>query len=136
MAFLGTPAILTGAYKILKILGGGIVKHFERKDKLKETLHVAEIKRVQSLDEHAAQIDLISVKNRGWKDEYLLLLTTSILIGAFIPYFVPHIQVGIGVLKTYPEQYWWALAAVYIDSLGFRQMARKAIEAYTIKRFK
>lgn len=101
---------------------------------------VAKIERIKSGDEHAASLDRESIKQRGWKDDYLLLLTTLPLVLLFIGPLVgvdfqTPVKDGFTALKETPEYYWYALAIVYIDTFGFRRMLRVAFENWVTKKF-
>lgn len=122
----------------------GVKGHFERKQELQKAEHEAHIKRIAEGDAHAARLDEISIAQRGWKDEYLLLLTTLPLVLLFA---APLLQLqsveglqaaviaGFEALKLTPEYYWYALAIIYIDTFGFRRMLRVAFEAFVKKKF-
>ncbi|WKD48338.1 hypothetical protein [Microbulbifer spongiae] len=115
---------------------------------LKKAANNARIARAQSGDDHAAAMDLESAGQRGWKDDYLLLLTTLPMVLLFAaPLFelvmATHyqrgdlqraVQAGFSALKATPEFYWWGLGAVYIDTFGFRRMLRTAVETWAGQR--
>ena len=110
-------------------------KRQERQDALEKAVTDAQTKRIEQGDASAADLDAISLKNRGWKDDYLIVLTTVPLILAFIPDFAPYVAAGFDALKqNVPEYYWYALAMVYIDTFGFRRMLRVAFEHWMSKR--
>ena len=137
LPLITAPVLFKGIWKICKLIGKGVVDHFERKDELKDAKHKAEVSRIARIDEQQGEIDLISVQNRGWKDEYLLLLTTIPFIGVFFPTIRPWVADGfLAMQTTIPEYYWYALAAVYIDALGFRQLCRAGIETFIGMRIK
>ncbi|GAB2650576.1 hypothetical protein [Vibrio panuliri] len=110
-------------------------KRQERQDQLEQAVTDAQTKRIEQGDASAADLDAISLKGRGWKDEYLLVLTTAPLILTFIPDFAPYVAEGFAALKeNVPEYFWYALAMVYIDTFGFRRMLRVAFEHWINKR--
>ncbi|PKH05237.1 hypothetical protein [Moritella sp. Urea-trap-13] len=74
------------------------------------------------------------MNDRGWKDEYLLLLTTAPLILCSLPDYADYVNQGFTALDTVPEYYWYGLAMVYIDTFGFRRMLRTAMEQWVNKR--
>ena len=49
---------------------------------------------------NAAKLDEISLNGRGWKDEYLLLLTTAPLILCFIPDYANYVSLGFAILDA------------------------------------
>lgn len=122
----------------------GVKGHFERKHELKQAEHEAHIKRIAEGDAHASRLDEISISQRGWKDEYLLLLTTLPLVLLFAAPLLQLTSVagiqaaviaGFEALALTPEYYWYALAIIYIDTFGFRRMLRVAFEAFVRKKF-
>ncbi|WP_299940123.1 hypothetical protein [uncultured Microbulbifer sp.] len=142
-----------------KFIFGGLMDHFKHKREVKSEerrgeLQIkrartdAQIKRAHSGDEHAAAMDLESAGQRGWKDDYLLLLTTLPMVLLFVAplfelaiaesYQIGDLQAavnaGFHALKSTPEFYWWGLAAVYIDTFGFRRMLRQVVEGWARKR--
>lgn len=106
----------------------------ERKDKVEQAKTDAQIKRLQSGDESAAKLDELSIKQRGWKDEYLLILTTLPLGLSFIPDWAHIVDAGFSALDGVPEYYWYALGMIYVDTFGFRRMVRIAFEHWLQKK--
>lgn len=114
---------------------------------LKKANNQARIQRAQSGDDHAAAMDRASAGQRGWKDDFLLLLTTlPVLLLFAAPIYElwiaetyrpgdlqAAVMAGFTALKATPEYYWWALAAIYIDTFGFRRMLRTAVETWAGK---
>ena len=88
----------------------------------------ATIKRIDEGDAHAARLDEVYLRTRGWKDEYLLLLGTIPVIMCFVPEWVDHATDGFTALGQLPEWYKWVLLGIYIDTFGFRRMLRQALE--------
>jgi len=105
------------------------------KAKIKEAKVDAQIKRIQQGDETASDMDILSVKDRGWKDEYLLIVVTTPLILVFFPNMVSYIEEGFLALEKVPEWYMWILLGVFIDTFGFRRILRNTLQAYLDKRF-
>jgi hypothetical protein len=110
----------------------------------------AQIKRVVEGDGHAAGMDQGSLGQRGWKDDYLLILTTMPIVLLFVGplwemVFMAATYVkgdltlavlgGFTAMGTTPEYYWYALGMIYIDTFGFRRMLRVAIEGWAKKKF-
>ncbi|MFA0810848.1 hypothetical protein [Microbulbifer epialgicus] len=152
-------SISMGALAAGKFIFGGLMDHFKHKREVKSEERRAEleirrarteaqIKRVNDGDAHAAAMDLASAGQRGWKDDYLLILTTLPMVVLFIaPLFElaiaqsyqtgdlqAAVDAGFHSLKSTPEYYWWGLAAVYIDTFGFRRMLRQVVEGWATKR--
>jgi hypothetical protein len=130
------PAIAKGLFG----LGGQYMdnKRADKKQKheLKAAVTKSAIDRAKEGNLSAAELDKISLSDRGWKDEYLLIITTLPVILSFFPSMVTDIQAGFAALETMPEYYWYALAMIYIDTLGFRRMLRTVIAKYMDKAVK
>lgn len=108
----------------------------ERADKLEDAKVTGAIKRIENGDNNAAKLDELSIATRGWKDEYLLILTTAPVILCFVPDYSHYVKQGFDVLKeSVPEYYWYALALIYIDTFGFRRMLRVAVEHWLNKKY-
>lgn len=125
------------------VTGGISAFNAERKNKadaikqageLKAAIATAKTKRAAEGDKNAATLDELSIAQRGWKDEYLLLITTAPLILCFLPDYADYVNQGFTALETVPEYYWYGLAMVYIDTFGFRRMLRTALEQWVNKR--
>lgn len=122
---------------VAKIVAGPIARWQE----LKVVKHAAEVKRLTQGDEAATELDRLSIQQRGWKDDYLLLITTAPLVLVFVgPLFgieglEEAVQQGFAALAAMPEYYWYALAIIYIDTFGFRRMLRVAVEHWLESKF-
>jgi hypothetical protein len=58
----------------------------------------------------------------SWKDEYLLVIFSIPLVGAFIPDLVPHMMAGFEALDKMPEWYQYAISGMVAASFGIRGM--------------
>lgn len=115
---------------------------------LKLTRTRATIQRAQSNDASAADLDMYAKQNAGWKDDWLLIITTlPLAIIVFAPiielFFMmqsgtPYVSgaasaaiiAGLNTLNGLPNWYLGVLGLVYVDTFGFRRMLRLAIEKY------
>ena len=122
----------------------------KRWQETKRVQHQANIDRIVAGDNNAAMLDEASIASRGWKDDYLLLLTTAPVFLMFfspiielifldIPYekglIVHTIKESFDTLNVLPEYYWYALALIYIDTFGFRRMLRVAVDKWLSSKF-
>lgn len=135
------PAALVG---LGKLVVDGIQGYVQRRQELKQAEHQAKLKRIAEGDAHAARLDELSIAQRGWKDDYLLIITTLPVVLLFA---APLMEVstpgeiqsavteGFEALKKTPEYYWYALGLIYIDTFGFRRMLRVAFEGWIKKKF-
>lgn len=121
-------------WTLLTALVTGGLDTFRQVRKNKADEIVAKTQRAVSGDKSAATLDNQSIAQRGWKDEYLLLITTAPLILCFLPDYSHYVELGFESLKKVPEYYWYGLGMVYIDTFGFRQMLRMAFEQWLSKR--
>ncbi|GAB3531925.1 hypothetical protein [Photobacterium alginatilyticum] len=110
-------------------------KEQERKDRISEAKTTSTIRRIEQGDTNAAKLDELSIAQRGWKDEYLLVITTVPLVLSFVPDYAQYVALGFEALNTIPEYYWYGLGMVYIDTFGFRRMVRVAVERWIEQRF-
>lgn len=133
------PLLLQGAVDIgsdfLKRRQERKQKKQDSEDRIQEAKTEATIDRIKSGDVAAMNMDYITVKDRGWKDDYLLLIVTTPMVLSFFPQAVPFITEGFVALNTTPEWYRWLLLGVYIDTFGFRRILREVLEAWLKKRF-
>lgn len=118
-------------------------KNIERnaKHRLQQAQVDSQIRRLESGDQAAIDLDQLSFQHRGLKDEYLLILTTMPLLLLFaaplleLAFLVEVYQAGdlsravfagFGALDQAPEWYLVALLLVYVDTFGFRRLLREA----------
>lgn len=127
-------ALVTGGFSAFNAVRKNKADEIKQDGVLKAAVSEAKAKRAASGDTNAAKLDEISLNGRGWKDEYLLLLTTAPLILCFIPDYAGYVSLGFDSLNKVPEYYWYGLAMVYIDTFGFRRMLRTAMEQWVNKR--
>jgi len=105
-------------------------EHAIRKAKVK-----AKLDRIEAGDAHAAGLDEISLRDRGYKDDLLLYLIITPCVLAFFPSTVPWVQAGFRTLNSLPEWYLLGLLLVFVDTFGFRRLLRTALEAYVKRKF-
>ncbi|WP_232055085.1 hypothetical protein [Vibrio taketomensis] len=110
-------------------------KRRERQDRIEEAVTNAQTARIAQGDMSAAELDKISITQRGWKDDYLLVLTT--------PQSSWHLFQRLRLCWCWIQSslitflsITGTLGMVYIDTFGFRRMLRVAIENWLEKRAK
>lgn len=128
---------------ILSLFNGGLetyrqynrnkVEALKRKDELVQEQHQARVRRLQKGEEQATSLDEVSIKERGFKDEFILLAVFIPLILSFIPDYAPYVEQGFTALQSIPEPYWYVVGAVVIDTLGMRAMVRYLLEFFSYK---
>ena len=97
-------------------------EHFKRKAEEKQAVHQRKLETIKQ----DGDWENIQAGNAAasWKDEWLTLLVSIPLVGAFIPEFVPVIRDGFAVLETMPDYYKAMLGAVFAASFGIRAMTK------------
>ncbi|WP_262415371.1 hypothetical protein [Vibrio sp. SCSIO 43132] len=101
---------------------------------IKRELHSKRLEGIRQGNISASDLDALSVKTRGWKDEYLLILTTIPVLLCFIPDYAQYAYAGFDALEKVPDYYWYLLAGIYIDTFGFRRMLRNTFEKWIEKK--
>ncbi|NYZ66741.1 hypothetical protein H0A36_12040 [Endozoicomonas sp. SM1973] len=121
---------LTGVFHTLLV-------NNQRKQELKQAIHQRQLDEIQQGNISATELDSLSIQSRGWKDDFLLLVTVIPLILCFIPGMNDPVKQGFEVLSaSVPEWYMYALALVYIDTFGFRRILRNVLTNYLTTKFK
>lgn len=118
-----------------KIVGGpavsGITDFFKRRAELKQELELTKIKGEIAAEQawaawRTANIQAdesweeTSIKNSGWKDEYVLVLLSIPLILVFIPYTAGAVMDGFGILEQTPAWYRWLVMLIFTAIYGIR----------------
>lgn len=101
----------------------GAVTHELEKKKI---IRGMEIEAAKQID--VAKIDLMAeqVKASGgsWKDEWLTMVFTGILIAHFTPWTQPHMIVGWDLLSQAPDMFWYIVLAIVSGSFGLNAMGK------------
>ncbi|MFL7011905.1 hypothetical protein [Enterovibrio norvegicus] len=125
--------LITGGIDAYKQHGINKANKLKRQDDMEQARHDAKVSRLASGDEKAADLDMVSIKERGLKDEFIMLVVFVPLMLSFIPDYAPYVDAGFAALKSVPEYYWYVVAAVVIDTFGFRSMMRYLLEFFAFK---
>ncbi|WP_133296202.1 hypothetical protein [Zooshikella ganghwensis] len=103
----------------------------QHKAELKQAIHNKQLDEIQQGNISASELDSLSIQSRGWKDDFLLIITVTPLVLCFVPEMSDHIKNGFQALNaSVPEWYMLALALVYIDTFGFRRILRNVFSNY------
>ena len=95
---------------------------------LKQAIHKKQLEQVAQGNISASELDALSIQSRGWKDDFLLIITVTPLVLCFVPELSGHVRLGFQALNSsVPEWYMYALALVYIDTFGFRRILRNVL---------
>lgn len=108
--------------KLLQSISHYFGSFFVNRAKLKDEMTKMKIEALIKQDD-------FSQLNRGWKDEFLLLLIIFPMILMFIPHTQSFVLNGFIALEKVPEWYLYAVVLVFVDTFGFRSMLRKIIES-------
>ena len=122
--------LVTGGVATYKQLNQNKAEALKRKDELENEKHQAKVRRLQNGEEQASNLDDISIRDRGVKDEFILLVVFVPLILSFIPNYAPYVEQGFNALQKIPSPYWFVVGAVVVDTLGMRAMVRYLLEYY------
>lgn len=130
---------------VLDKLFGGVTDYFKNKQKLKEVKLDAEIKRVQTQSEQDNNIDLITLRDRGIKDD---LITYTLLAIIVVTVFNPlmsvvfdynpmiisdNLAIGFDNLSKLPEYIWWGMLIVMADVFGLRSLLRELFSILVLR---
>ncbi|WCE29975.1 hypothetical protein [Vibrio sp. SCSIO 43137] len=112
----------------------------KREEKAKEREIKAEeqskrLEHTQQGNLSASELDALSIKQVGWKDEFLLIVTFIPVIMCFFPDLVSYVREGFAVLETMPEWFKYLVASVVIHSLGFRRFILPMWEAFAKRKW-
>ncbi|MEI8612054.1 hypothetical protein P4S70_25625 [Enterovibrio sp. Hal110] len=55
---------------------------------------------------------MVSIKERGLKDEFIMLVVFVPLMLSFIPDYAPYVDAGFAALKSVPEYYFGAFVVI------------------------
>ena len=122
--------LITGGIDAYKQHGINKANKLKRQDDMEQARHDAKVSRLKNGDEKAADLDMVSIKERGLKDEFIMLVVFVPLMVSFIPDYAPYVNAGLLALKGVPEYYWYVVAALVIYTFGFRSMVRYLIEFF------
>tara|TARA_R110000803_G_scaffold57207_1_gene115056 strand:- start:317 stop:682 length:366 start_codon:yes stop_codon:yes gene_type:complete len=113
--FLGIAKLFSNP--ITKYLGKKVIGHFEHKAEVLKNARMAEIEASKSV-----QVQQIKSAEKSWKDEYLTIVFTCILIAHFIPQSMPFMEKGWELLKSAPTEFWWVILTIVSGSFGMNIM--------------
>jgi hypothetical protein len=111
--------LLLGVVKnpITKYLGEKVIGHFEHKAEVLKNARLAEIEASKSV-----QVQQIKSAEKSWKDEYLTLIFTAVLVAHFIPQAQEHMLKGWELLSKAPSEFWWVILTIVSGSFGMNIM--------------
>lgn len=84
----------------------------------------AKTERAENSEGRDHEWELESIKNSGWKDEWVLIILSIPMILAFIPYTVTYVNMGFAALSTTPLWYRTTVMTIYLATFGIRLWRR------------
>lgn len=84
----------------------------------------AKTQRAADSEGHDHDWEMESIKNSGWKDEWVLIVLSIPMILVFIPWTQPYIESGFVALAATPLWYRTTVMAIYLATFGIRLWRR------------
>ena len=122
-SLLGTvPSEVIGYYKEKRKL-----QHEASLEKLRGKIEYEKMKTQRASESEGRDHDweLESIRNSGWKDEWVLILLSIPLVLVFIPYTQPYVMDGFATLEQTPDWYRWLILLIFTAIYGIRIWRRR-----------
>jgi len=114
---------------------GAVVEHLNLKRKLKAEIELetlrgkaeyerAKTQRASESEGRDHEWELESIKNSGWKDEWVLIILSIPMVLSFIPQTQPYVVLGFEALEGTPTWYRITVASIYLATFGLRLWRR------------
>lgn len=121
---------------LLKTVAPKVADYYITKTQLKNDLEMetlrgkieyekAKTQRASESEGRDHEWEIESIRNSGWKDEWVLILLSIPLVLVFIPYTQPFVMDGFTTLDQTPGWYQWLILAVFSAVYGIRIWRRK-----------
>lgn len=100
-----------------------VMKHDLEIAEVEGKIEVTKAKTLAMIEQSGKRLDAditwesLSIKNSGWKDEYLTLLMTLPFIGAFIPVVQDYVHLGFEYVDGMP--FWYQIVLMVIVGAAF-----------------
>lgn len=98
------------------------------KVKGKIAYEVAKIDRAMRSEGLDQEWELESIKNSGYKDEWVLFLISIPMVLSFFPQTVVYVQMGFAALEQTPEWYQWLIMMILPAAYGIRTWKRNFLK--------
>lgn len=105
----------------------GAVKHNLEKKKI---IRAAEIEAAKTVDVAKIQADMtvqtaqVNASTASWKDEWLTLVFSGVLVAHFLPWSQPYMEQGWAMLGNAPDMFWYIVLAIVSGSFGINAMTK------------
>lgn len=96
----------------------------------KAAYEAAKTQRASESEGRDHEWELISIRNSGWKDEWVLVVLSIPMVLSFIPQTQPYVVAGFAALEGTPVWYRVTVASIYLATFGLR-LWRRDVEAKT-----
>lgn len=84
----------------------------------------AKTQRAENSEGRDHEWEMESIRNSGWKDEWVLVVLSIPMILSFVPYTVAYVNMGFAALEQTPVWYRVVVASVYLATFGLRLWRR------------
>jgi len=122
--------------KLVGTLPETVVDYYKQKRALEQEVELEKLKgkaeyermktkRASESEGRDADWELESIRNSGWKDEWVLILLSIPLILVFIPYTQEGVMEGFATLEKTPGWYRWLIMIIFTAIYGIRVWRRK-----------
>lgn len=125
-----------GIGSFLKGLIPDALGFFKQKQKLKQEVKLEVLRgkaeyerqkttRAENSEGRDHEWELLSIKNSGWKDEWVLILMSIPMVMSFIPPMTQYVVAGFIALDGTPDWYQWLIMLIFTAIYGIRIWRRK-----------
>lgn len=108
-----------------------VADYYIKKVELKAQIEVEQLKGKiaweQALTQRASESEgrdheweIESIRNSGWKDEWVLIMLSIPMVMSFVPGLVVYVQMGFAALAQTPDWYRWLVLMVFAAIYGIR----------------
>jgi len=94
----------------------------------KAAYEAAKTMRAMASEGHDHEWEIESIKNSGWKDEFVLIVLSIPMVCVFIPGLQVYIESGFERLAGTPDWYRWLVVMIYAATFGIRIWRRGAVK--------
>ena len=115
---------------------GEVLEYKAKKAQLKQEIQLEKIRgkikyeemktaRAERSEGRDHEWELESIRNSGWKDEWVLVILSIPMVLVFVPWTQGTILDGFAALETTPEWFRWMVMMIYGATFGIRVWRRK-----------
>lgn len=123
---------------LLNKVAPSVAEYYIEKEKAKAAIKMEQLrgkleweraltKRASESEGRDHEWEIQSIKNSGWKDEWVLIVLSIPMILVFVPWTQPYILTGFENLETTPDWYRWLTMMIYAATFGIRLWRREVM---------